>query len=67
MVLCDKAEKAQGLINNIENTPSLKYIVVFDPLSNNNLETAQKHGITVMSLTQMEDEGREHLRDPNVC
>ena len=66
LVLCDKAEKAQAMLNEIEKTPSLKYIVVFEPLSNNNLETAQKHGVTVMSLVQLEDEGRANLLDPKV-
>ena len=66
VVLCDKAEKAQALLNDAEKTPSLKYIVVFESVSNNNMEIAQNHGITLMSLTQLEDEGRQHLIDPRV-
>ena len=65
-MLCDKVEKAQALLNDADKTPSLKYIVVFESVSNNNLDAAQKHGITLMSLTQLEDEGRQHLIDPRV-
>ena len=66
IVFCDRAEKAQGILNDSDKTPSLKYIVVFEPLSNNNMETAEKHGIQLLSLAQLEDEGRQNLKDPIV-
>ncbi len=65
-VLVDTPEKAQLLLDSMEKTPCLKRIVVFDPLSNNNMETAQRHGVQVLSLTQLQDEGRQNMKDPVV-
>ncbi|XP_064624929.1 long-chain-fatty-acid--CoA ligase 5-like isoform X2 [Lineus longissimus] len=62
-VVCDKAAKAQLLLDGAEKMPSLKRIIIMDDISNNNQETASKHGIEVVSFTQIEEVGKENLKE----
>jgi hypothetical protein len=62
-VVCDKAEKAQLLLDCADKTPSLKRIIIMDDITNNNMETANKYGIDILSFTQMEEVGKESLKD----
>ena len=53
-VICDKAEKAQALLDNAEKIPSLKTIIVVDTISEGNQATAKKHNIRLLSFREVE-------------
>ncbi|XP_041363771.1 long-chain-fatty-acid--CoA ligase 6-like [Gigantopelta aegis] len=63
-VICDKAEKAQGLLDNAEEIPSLKTIIVMDTISDSNQATAKKHNIRVLSFEEVEEMGRKDIQSP---
>uniref|UniRef100_A0A673L8R8 long-chain-fatty-acid--CoA ligase n=1 Tax=Sinocyclocheilus rhinocerous TaxID=307959 RepID=A0A673L8R8_9TELE len=65
-VICDKAEKAAVLLENVQRgeTPGLKTIVLMDVFDAPLLEEAQKSGVLVRSLRDVEALGRENYRKP---
>ncbi|XP_026051228.1 long-chain-fatty-acid--CoA ligase 6-like isoform X1 [Carassius auratus] len=65
-VICDKAEKAAVLLENVQRgeTPCLKTIVLMDVFDAPLLEEAQKSGILIRSLRDVEALGRENYRKP---
>uniref|UniRef100_A0A671L7C2 Long-chain-fatty-acid--CoA ligase n=1 Tax=Sinocyclocheilus anshuiensis TaxID=1608454 RepID=A0A671L7C2_9TELE len=62
-VICDKAEKAAVLLENIErgDTPGLKTIILMDVFDAPLLEEAQKSGVLVRSLRDVEPPGPDDL------
>lgn len=53
-VVVDKVSKAQNLLESAHKTPSLKLIIIFEKLTNNNLtEAAQKSNIDVVGLDSL--------------
>ncbi|KAJ8408767.1 hypothetical protein AAFF_G00245850 [Aldrovandia affinis] len=65
-VICDKQEKAQVLLGNVERqeTPDLKRIILMDPFDHFLVEHGEKCGVQVQSLMDVEALGREHHRNP---
>ena len=50
LVVCDKAEKAQLLLDKASSLKSLKTLIIMDDISEKNRETAAKHGIKVVAF-----------------
>ncbi|XP_038860534.1 long-chain-fatty-acid--CoA ligase 6-like isoform X2 [Salvelinus namaycush] len=65
-VICDKPEKAQVLLGNVERqeTPGLKRIILMDPFDPALLEEGAGCGVIVQSIQDVEDLGRENHRKP---
>ncbi|XP_026089888.1 long-chain-fatty-acid--CoA ligase 6 isoform X2 [Carassius auratus] len=65
-VICDKAEKASVLLENVQRgeTPGLKMIILMDAFDTQLLEEAQKCSVHIRALRDVEALGREHYRKP---
>ncbi|KAM6969807.1 long-chain-fatty-acid--CoA ligase 6 [Aplochiton taeniatus] len=65
-VICDKEEKAQVLLGNVEReeTTGLKKIILMDLFDKELLERAEGCGVQIQSMTDVEALGREHHRKP---
>ncbi|XP_030649657.1 long-chain-fatty-acid--CoA ligase 6 isoform X1 [Chanos chanos] len=65
-VICDKAEKAQVLLENVEKkeTPGLKRIILMDPFDSLLVEKGQMCGVQVQALKDVEALGKDHHRNP---
>lgn len=63
-VVVDKPKKAEALIANSATTPTLKTIIVFEPVTNNNITEAQKHNIELLTMAEVEEIGRQQRKDP---
>uniref|UniRef100_A0A6J0SGP3 Long-chain-fatty-acid--CoA ligase n=1 Tax=Pogona vitticeps TaxID=103695 RepID=A0A6J0SGP3_9SAUR len=65
-VICDKPEKAQGILENCEQgkTPGLKIIILMDPFDDTLKERGAKQGIEILSLQEIESIGRKNLSKP---
>ncbi|XP_058483717.1 long-chain-fatty-acid--CoA ligase 6 isoform X1 [Solea solea] len=65
-VICDKAEKAQVLIDNVERkeTPGLRRIILMDAFDSALLEHGRGCSVHVQALHELEALGREHYRKP---
>ncbi|XP_029925257.1 long-chain-fatty-acid--CoA ligase 6 isoform X1 [Myripristis murdjan] len=65
-VICDKAEKAQVLLGNVERqeTPGLRRIILMDAFDSELVERAESCGIHLQSLSEVEALGREHYTKP---
>ncbi|XP_029106783.1 long-chain-fatty-acid--CoA ligase 6 isoform X2 [Scleropages formosus] len=64
IVICDKPEKAQVLLGNVERqeTPGLKKVILMDPFEPLLLERGAKCGVHIQSMKEVEALGREHHR-----
>nr|XP_021324602.1 long-chain-fatty-acid--CoA ligase 6 [Danio rerio] len=65
-VICDKAEKAVVLLENVQRgeTPGLKMIILMDTFDSQLLEEGQKCGVHIQALRDVEALGRENHRTP---
>ncbi|XP_036919826.1 long-chain-fatty-acid--CoA ligase 5 isoform X1 [Sturnira hondurensis] len=65
-VICDTPEKASILLENVEKslTPSLKLIILMDPLKEDLKERGEKSGVEVLSFSDAENIGKENFRKP---
>nr|XP_020635514.1 long-chain-fatty-acid--CoA ligase 5 [Pogona vitticeps]XP_020635515.1 long-chain-fatty-acid--CoA ligase 5 [Pogona vitticeps]XP_020635516.1 long-chain-fatty-acid--CoA ligase 5 [Pogona vitticeps] len=65
-VICDKPEKARGILENCEQgkTPGLKIIILMDPFDDTLKERGAKQGIEILSLQEIESIGRKNLSKP---
>uniref|UniRef100_A0A1A8ICV9 Long-chain-fatty-acid--CoA ligase n=2 Tax=Nothobranchius TaxID=28779 RepID=A0A1A8ICV9_NOTKU len=65
-VICDKMEKAQVLLNNVErkDTPRLGRIILMDAFDSDVVERGKSCGVHVQALQEVEALGREHYRKP---
>ncbi|XP_023659381.1 long-chain-fatty-acid--CoA ligase 6 isoform X1 [Paramormyrops kingsleyae] len=66
IVICDKPEKAQVLLGNVERqeTPGLKRILLMEPFDSLLVERGEKCGVQIQALTEVEALGMEHHRNP---
>ncbi|KFP80666.1 PREDICTED: long-chain-fatty-acid--CoA ligase 5 [Acanthisitta chloris] len=66
VVVCDTPGKAQVLLENSEQgkTPYLKIIILMDLFDKELKERGAKVGIEVLSLQEVEELGRNNIRDP---
>ncbi|XP_038162750.1 long-chain-fatty-acid--CoA ligase 6 [Cyprinodon tularosa] len=65
-VICDKVEKAQVLLENVERkeTPKLQRIILMDAFGSELEERGKGCGVHVQALLEVEALGREHYRKP---
>uniref|UniRef100_A0A1A8MIW7 Long-chain-fatty-acid--CoA ligase n=1 Tax=Nothobranchius pienaari TaxID=704102 RepID=A0A1A8MIW7_9TELE len=65
-VICDKMEKAQVLLNNVErkDTPRLGRIILMDAFDSDVVERGKSCGVHVQALQEVEALGRDHYRKP---
>ncbi|XP_034033876.1 long-chain-fatty-acid--CoA ligase 6 [Thalassophryne amazonica] len=65
-VICDKVEKAQVLLGNVEQkqTPGLRRIILMDAFESALLERGQGCGVHIQAMQEVEALGREHYRKP---
>ncbi|KAM3938210.1 long-chain-fatty-acid--CoA ligase 1 isoform 2-T3 [Leptodactylus fuscus] len=66
LVFCDNIEKAKLLLGNVESgdTPGLRTVVLMDPFEEDLVERGKKCGVEVVSLRDIEEEGRNHHEKP---
>ncbi|XP_048837599.1 long-chain-fatty-acid--CoA ligase 1 [Brienomyrus brachyistius] len=66
LVLCDREEKAESLLANMEKglTPMLSRLVLFNPFSSQLVERGKQCGVEILELREVMDLGRQNLRDP---
>uniref|UniRef100_A0A8C9YW98 Arachidonate--CoA ligase n=1 Tax=Sander lucioperca TaxID=283035 RepID=A0A8C9YW98_SANLU len=67
-VICDKVEKAQVLLENVERkeTPGLQRIILMDDFESSIVEHGKSCGVHVQAIQEVEALGREHHRKPIV-
>ncbi|XP_066572975.1 long-chain-fatty-acid--CoA ligase 6 isoform X2 [Amia ocellicauda] len=65
-VICDKPEKAQVLLENVERqeTPGLETVILMDPFDIPLVERGHKCGVHIQSIKEVEALGRTHHRVP---
>uniref|UniRef100_A0A8C0HN18 Long-chain-fatty-acid--CoA ligase n=1 Tax=Buteo japonicus TaxID=224669 RepID=A0A8C0HN18_9AVES len=66
IVICDKPEKAQILLENCEKekTPCLKTIIVMDLFDKELKDRGAKVGVEILALQEVEELGRNNIREP---
>ncbi|XP_040462159.1 long-chain-fatty-acid--CoA ligase 5 [Falco naumanni] len=66
IVICDKPEKAQILLENCEQekTPYLKTIILMDLFDKELKDRGAKVGIEILALQEVEELGRNNIREP---
>ncbi|XP_075466407.1 long-chain-fatty-acid--CoA ligase 1 isoform X1 [Ascaphus truei] len=67
LVVCDTPEKANLLLSNVEEkeTPVLRTIVLMEPFDDDLAERAKKCGVELVSLEEIENEGKVHRKEPH--
>ncbi|XP_074764552.1 long-chain-fatty-acid--CoA ligase 5 isoform X1 [Athene noctua] len=66
IVICDKPEKAQTLLENCEQekTPCLKIIILMDLFDKELKDRGAKVGVEILALQEVEELGRNNIREP---
>ncbi|NXV40483.1 ACSL1 ligase, partial [Uria aalge] len=66
LVFCDKPDKAQLLLTNVEKgeTPMLNTIVIMESFGMDLVERGKKCGVEVFSMRELEELGRAHRQKP---
>ncbi|NXW23178.1 ACSL5 ligase, partial [Circaetus pectoralis] len=66
IVVCDKPEKAQILLENCEKekTPCLKTIILMDLFDKELKDRGAKVGVEILALQEVEELGRNNIREP---
>ncbi|NXE05463.1 ACSL5 ligase, partial [Lophotis ruficrista] len=66
IVICDKPEKAQILLENCEQekTPCLKTIILMDLFDKELKDRGAKVGVEILALQEVEELGRNNIRKP---
>ncbi|XP_073498743.1 long-chain-fatty-acid--CoA ligase 1 isoform X3 [Phyllobates terribilis] len=66
LVFCDNTEKAKLLLASVENkeTSGLRTVVLMDPFDEDLVERGKKCGVEIVSLRDMEEEGKNHRERP---
>ncbi|NXW31392.1 ACSL1 ligase, partial [Phaetusa simplex] len=66
LVFCDKPDKAQLLLTNVEKgeTPILNTIVIMESFGMDLVERGKKCGVEVFSMRELEELGRAHRQKP---
>ncbi|NXI66593.1 ACSL5 ligase, partial [Anseranas semipalmata] len=67
IVICDKPEKAQVLLENCEQgkTPCMKTIILMDLFDKELKDRGAKVGVEILALQEVEELGRNNIREPN--
>ncbi|ESO84094.1 hypothetical protein LOTGIDRAFT_211037 [Lottia gigantea] len=63
-VICDTAKKVQSLLDQIDQLPSLKRIILMEEISNNNLDLAKSRDIGLYTYQDVELLGSKDLQNP---
>ncbi|NWW49581.1 ACSL5 ligase, partial [Pedionomus torquatus] len=66
VVICDKPDKAQILLENCEKekTPQLKTIILMDLFDKELKDRGAKVGVEILALQEIEELGRNNIREP---
>ncbi|KAM9012196.1 long-chain-fatty-acid--CoA ligase 5 isoform 1-T2 [Ara ararauna] len=66
IVICDKPEKAQVLLENCkqEKTPGLKTVILMDLFDKELKDRGAKVGVEILALQEVEELGRNSIREP---
>ncbi|KAG8453693.1 hypothetical protein GDO86_000359 [Hymenochirus boettgeri] len=66
VVFCDSSEKAKLLLSNVEKgeTEVLRTIVLMNPFDNDLIERGKKYGVELVSMKDIENEGKENREKP---
>ncbi|NXX92670.1 ACSL5 ligase, partial [Centropus bengalensis] len=66
IVICDKPDKAETLLENCEQdqTPCLKTIILMDLFDKELKDRGAKVGVEILALQEVEELGRNNIRDP---
>ncbi|KFP34447.1 Long-chain-fatty-acid--CoA ligase 5 [Colius striatus] len=66
IVICDRPEKAQVLLENCEQekTPCMKTIILMDLFDKELKDRGAKVGIEILALQEVEELGRNNIREP---
>ncbi|NXQ93140.1 ACSL5 ligase, partial [Sagittarius serpentarius] len=66
IVICDKPEKAQILVENCEQekTPCLKILILMDLFDKELKDRGAKVGVEILALQEVEELGRNNIREP---
>ncbi|NWH58722.1 ACSL5 ligase, partial [Geococcyx californianus] len=66
IVICDKPDKAQTLLENCEQekTPCLKTIILMDLFDKELKDRGAKVGVEILALPEVEELGRNNIREP---
>ncbi|KFV92532.1 PREDICTED: long-chain-fatty-acid--CoA ligase 5 isoform X1 [Fulmarus glacialis] len=66
IVICDKPEKAQILLENCEQekTPCLKIIILMDLFDKELKDRGAKVGVEILALQEVEELGQNNIREP---
>ncbi|KAM6954221.1 long-chain-fatty-acid--CoA ligase 1 [Aplochiton taeniatus] len=66
LVICDRVEKVEALLENKEKgvTPTLSSLVLFNECSAALVERGENCGVEILQLAQLMDLGRQNLKDP---
>ncbi|KAF1563141.1 UNVERIFIED_CONTAM: Long-chain-fatty-acid--CoA ligase 5, partial [Eudyptes pachyrhynchus] len=66
IVICDKPEKAQILLENCEQekTPCLKTVILMDLFDKELKDRGAKVGVEILALQEVEELGRNNIREP---
>uniref|UniRef100_A0A8C8BCA7 Arachidonate--CoA ligase n=1 Tax=Otus sunia TaxID=257818 RepID=A0A8C8BCA7_9STRI len=66
IVICDKPEKAQTLLENCEQekTPCLKTIILMDLFDKELKDRGAEVGVEILALQEVEELGRNNIREP---
>ncbi|XP_061314744.1 long-chain-fatty-acid--CoA ligase 5 [Pezoporus flaviventris] len=66
IVICDKPEKAQVLLENCEQgkTPCLKTVILMDLFDKELKDRGAKVGVEILALQEVEELGRNNIREP---
>nr|XP_040038526.1 LOW QUALITY PROTEIN: long-chain-fatty-acid--CoA ligase 6 [Gasterosteus aculeatus aculeatus] len=65
-VICDKVDKAQVLLDNVERkeTPGLRRIILMDGFESDLVRRGEGCGVLVQAMQEVEALGRDHCRTP---
>ncbi|XP_009568875.2 long-chain-fatty-acid--CoA ligase 5 [Cuculus canorus] len=66
LVICDKPDKAQTLLENCEQekTPHLKTIILMDLFDKELKDRGAKVGVEILALQEVEELGRNNIKEP---
>ncbi|XP_055954870.1 long-chain-fatty-acid--CoA ligase 1 [Patella vulgata] len=64
VVVCDKPEKAQILLKQAAKIPSLKYIILFDKITETITQTAKTCNIQLLHFSDVEESGKTNPVSP---
>lgn len=52
LVTCDTKDKAMSMLENVKDTPTLKWIVIWEPISDELLDKAKETGVDIVTLQE---------------